>query len=97
MIAGRRNERTIADDLTGYLTIARQTAKLFATQMAAIPSGVQLMALELLVKAIFLHDIVPAKRLELFDRWSGSMREEIKSSCETKSSSPKKRKKTDGE
>jgi hypothetical protein len=80
---------------TDDLHIARQAAKLFVSQMASIPSGTQLMTLELLVKAIFLHDVIPAKRLELFDRWSGSMRKEIRSSCKTQSS-PKKRKKTDG-
>jgi hypothetical protein len=76
------------------LHVAKQAAKLFVSQMVAIPSGVQLMTLELLVKAIFLHDVQLTKRLELFDRWSGSIREDIKGSCIVESS--KKRKRTNG-
>lgn len=57
--------------------IARQCAKLFLTQMASVPADVQLMAIDMLARTIFINDIKPEKRLEMFDLWSDSIRKEL--------------------
>lgn len=59
------------------LTIARQCAKLFLTQMASVPADVQLMAADMMVRTIFINDIKAEKRLEFFDLWSDSIRKEL--------------------
>lgn len=74
---------------TDKLAIARQVAKLFRSQaqMAKVPPDVQLMAIELLAKTAFTLDVKEERRLQMFDTWSKSIRDDI---------NPKKKGKTNG-
>lgn len=56
--------------------IAVRCAKMFRVQMAAagVTVDVQLAAIEMLAKAIFVSDVKLEKRLELLDKWSTSIR-----------------------
>lgn len=58
--------------------IAAECAKLFTVQTASVPVKVQLMAVEMLAKTIFLTSIKAEKRLEFFDKWTRSIRGELK-------------------
>lgn len=62
--------------------IAKESAKLFLTQMASVPADVQLMAVGMLAQTIFINDIKPQRRLELLDMWTKSVRDEIKKSLQ---------------
>lgn len=72
------------------LRIAKQSAKLFLTQMASVPTDVQLMTIDLLTRTIFATGIKPEKRLKMFDDWIKPIREEVKKGP------PKEKAKTDG-
>lgn len=54
--------------------IARQSAKLFLTQLAAVPADVQLMAIDMIVRVIFTTSIAESKRLEILDAWLKGIR-----------------------
>lgn len=71
--------------------IAQQSAKLFLTQMASAPGDVQLMAVEMLAKTIFMTSVKAEKRLQLLDQWLGSIRDAVKDDL-----NPKKKAKTNG-
>lgn len=71
------------------LRIAKQSAKLFLTQMASVSADVQLMTIDILARTIFATGVKEDKRLKLFDDWIKPIRNEIKGG-------PRKRTKTDG-
>lgn len=71
--------------------IAKQSAKLFLTQMVSVPGDVQLMAVEMLAKTIFMTSIVADKRLQLLDAWLRSIRDAVKDDL-----NPKKKATTNG-
>ncbi len=58
--------------------LAKKGAQLFAAQTSAFPPEVQLMAADMLVKATFMTVVKAERRLQLFDTFVRSMREEIK-------------------
>lgn len=60
------------------LNIAKQSAKLFLTQMASVSADVQLMTIDILTRTVFATGIKEEKRLELFDEWIKPIRDEVK-------------------
>lgn len=57
--------------------IAKQGARLFLTQMASVPVDVQLMALEMIAKAIFATSMQEPRRLEFLDKWLKQIRDGV--------------------
>lgn len=72
---------------------AQQCAKLFLAQMqmASVPGDVQLMAIEMLAKTVFMTSVKAERRLQLLDDWLGSIRKEVKDDL-----NPKKKVKSSG-
>lgn len=54
--------------------IAKQSAKLFLTQLAGVPADVQLMAIDILIRVIFTTSIAQPKRLQILDTWLKGIR-----------------------
>lgn len=61
------------------IRIAKQSARLFLTQMASVPADVQLMSLEMIAKAIFTTSVPEPRRLEFLDKWLDQIRAGVKS------------------
>lgn len=59
------------------LRIAQQSARLFLTQMAGVPTDVQLMAIEMLAATVFATGIKPEHQLKLLDPWLKSVRDTV--------------------
>lgn len=57
--------------------IAKQSARLFLTQMASVPVDVQLMAVEMIAKAIFATSVQEPRRLEFLDKWLKQIRDGV--------------------
>ncbi len=57
--------------------IAKQSARLFLTQMASVPVDVQLMALEMIAKAVFASSVQEPRRLEFLDKWLKQIRDGV--------------------
>lgn len=66
------------------LRIAQQSAKLFLTQMAGVPTDVQLMAIEMLAAIVFTTGIKPEHQLKLLDPWLKSVRNTVLNNPEKK-------------
>lgn len=61
------------------IQIAKQSANLFVTQMAAagVTADVQLMAVELVAKTLMITQVKESKRLQFLDMWLKSIRNEV--------------------
>lgn len=59
------------------LQMAQQAARLFVTQMAGVPTDVQLMAIEMLAATVFETGIKPEHHLKLLDPWLKSIRDTV--------------------
>jgi uncharacterized protein YejL (UPF0352 family) len=58
--------------------MAQQAARLFLTQMASAPADVQLMAVGMIARIVFITGIKKERRLQLLSRWMKSLRDEVK-------------------
>lgn len=59
------------------LEIAQRAAQLFLTQMAGVPTDIQLMAIEMLAGTVFKTGIKPQYQLQLLDHWLKSVRDTV--------------------
>lgn len=66
------------------IRIAKQSAKLFLTQMVSVPADVQLMAVELIARAIFTTSVQEPRRLEYLDKWLKQIRNGVNALTTTK-------------